>query len=258
MKTYHIPQIGSTNSYLLQLLSSADGLLEDGQVIYTMRQKEGRGQVGNKWESEPDQNILFSQYIEAGRWLEVRDQFMLSVATSLAVRDALETVGVANATIKWPNDIYAGDKKICGILIENRIFSARNWQSVIGVGINVNQCVWTGDAPNPTSIKLETGLNQDPVYVLNLVLLRMKGLMNEIAQGRGDAVVNDYLSHLYRAPGTGFYPYVDVATGDTFMAETITIENNGYLHLRAEYEDTDRRYMFKEVKFVLPDGLTKE
>lgn len=258
MKTYHIPQIGSTNSYLLQLLGNADGLLEDGQVIYTLRQSDGRGQVGNQWESAPDQNITFSQYIEAGRWLEVKEQFLLSVATSLAVHDVLVGLGVTDVSIKWPNDVYAGDRKICGILIENRIFSARHWQSVIGVGINVNQKVWVGNAPNPTSILLETGRRWDPTYVLNLVLLRMKALMNEIEQGRSEALMDNYLQHLYHGPGTGLHPYIDTASQQPFLAETVSVETNGYLHLRAQYEDTDRRYMFKEVKFVLPGGLTKE
>lgn len=255
MKTVHIPEVASTNTLLLDLLQQNDPTLEDGLTLYTLRQTAGRGQPGNKWEAEPDRNISFSLLLYPGAYLEVRHQFLLSMVASLAVVRTLRACGVPDVTIKWPNDIFAGDRKICGMLIENRIFTARNWQSVIGIGINVNQRQWVGNAPNPTSILLQTDSEYEPTDVMTRCLTEMEPLLARLRRGDEASIIQAYNANLYRRDG--LFPYVDVASGQPFDAAIGEIGANGALALITR-EGERREYMFKEVMFVLPGRVTKE
>lgn len=260
MHKIHVNEINSTNSLMLQSLSEGTEY-EDGTVIYTLRQTAGRGQVGNSWESEEDKNIAFSMLLRP-TFLPIREQFYLSEITCLAILEALEELGVTNLSVKWPNDIYADDDKICGILIENSLMGSTFNNSVIGVGINVNQEKWVGNAPNPTSVKLKTGKEHDPEAVLDLVTNNLwkyyMMLHSDSPLSLPEAqelIHNLYISQLYRKDG--FYPYKDAESGKEFMARIKNIEPSGYLLLE-DSEGSQYRYMFKEVKFVLPCGVTKE
>ncbi|MFW6226834.1 MAG: biotin--[acetyl-CoA-carboxylase] ligase, partial [Bacteroidota bacterium] len=110
-------------------------------VIWTGFQEEGKGQQGNRWESNSGENLLAS-WILYPRFLEPRQQFSLSVINSLAIIDLLNEFGV-QGRIKWPNDIFTGNKKIAGMLIENSIEGSYLLFSVIGTGLNVNQTVFS-------------------------------------------------------------------------------------------------------------------
>jgi BirA family biotin operon repressor/biotin-[acetyl-CoA-carboxylase] ligase len=137
-KIIELPLTGSTNSFALDLLKTTP--LPEGTWIIAHEQKQGRGQLGNVWESEAGKNITASLVLYPS-FLPLEKQFLLSKAISLAIYDLLHKnfpFG-ADIRIKWPNDIYADGKKIAGILIENAVRQSSLQHSVIGIGLNVNQ-----------------------------------------------------------------------------------------------------------------------
>ena len=260
-KCYHLPEVQSTNTYLLDLLAQGT-TLPDTTVIYTLRQTAGRGQMGNSWESEPDKNILFSMLL-CPTFLPIREQFLLSQICSLGIVETLDELvrtqhlqDEVKLSIKWPNDIYAGDGKLCGILIENRLMGGTLQHSVLGVGINVNQEKWIGNAPNPVSLKM-LGVETDPLTVLDLVTKHIVELYNAFRDNKemANVIRERYMKRLYRKDG--YYAYYDPAKDEHFDAEIAGVDAQGPLMLRLPSGEV-RSYWFKEVKFVLPCGVTKE
>jgi len=247
----HLEEIRSTNTWVLEQLASGKALA-DGTVVWTKRQTAGRGQVGNSWESEADKNISFSVLL-CPTFVAPRDQFIISEIAALAVSDV-----IAGSTIKWPNDIYIGDEKVCGILIENQLHGMTLAYSVLGIGINVNQEKWIGNAPNPTSLKLAFGREFLPEDVLRQVverILHRYQLLQADGVGMRALIHQQLCDRLYRREG--YHPYVDAQTGEAFQARIAGVDPSGPLLLTLESGET-RSYYFKEVKFVLPCGVTKE
>ena len=151
MKSKHdiiwLENIDSTNSEAQRHISSLDNL----SVVAALSQSGGRGQRGNSWFSEDGKNLLFSVVLRLD--VQAYDQFVISQMASLAVVDLLGEDDI-EAKIKWPNDIYVGDKKICGILIENSVCGKKISSSIVGIGLNVNQRIFDDSIPNPTSMLL--------------------------------------------------------------------------------------------------------
>lgn len=251
MNYIHLEEVRSTNSWLLeQLALGAD--YKDETVVWTKRQTAGRGQVGNSWEAEADKNISFSVLLQP-RFLAPREQFVLSEMTALSVADV-----IAGSVIKWPNDIFVNEKKICGMLIENQLQGSTFAYSILGIGINVNQESWMGNAPNPTSIKLESGVECQPEEILHKVIDKLHHrymMLQADPHGTAALIHRQFCERLYRRDG--WYPYVDASTGMPFEARICEVEPTGLIHLETKQGEI-RVYGFKEVKFVLPCGVTKE
>lgn len=144
-------EIDSTNSQAHRCRHEAS----DFTVWAAEFQTAGRGQRGNTWESAVGENLTFSILLKPTNFLSTR-QFELSQVVALGVVDYLATHGI-EAKIKWPNDIYVGDRKICGILIENVLSGDTLSVCIAGIGVNLNQTVFRSDAPNPTSLLIELG-----------------------------------------------------------------------------------------------------
>ena len=132
----HLPEVRSTNTWMLDRLAKGEDMADE-TVVYTLRQTAGRGQMGNSWESEPDKNISFSMLL-CPEFLPIREQFIISQLCSLAIVEALDELiceqlfhDEVKFSIKWPNDIYAGDRKLCGILIENRLMGSRTYSCAL-------------------------------------------------------------------------------------------------------------------------------
>ena len=136
----------STNSYLSKMAM----MLPGGTVIHTPEQTAGRGQKGNTWESETGKNVIFSMLLKKPM-VPIVNQFYISEAVSVAIVEVLSQY-MDGFSIKWPNDIYHDDRKVCGILIEHSIMGSSINHSILGVGINVNQVEFKSDAPNPVSL----------------------------------------------------------------------------------------------------------
>ena len=230
-KIIHIDETDSTNRWLRE-----QGREED-MVVWADFQTAGRGQGTNKWESEQGKNLLFSILLHP-KDIPANKQFAISMQVSLAICEALgERIG--DLSIKWPNDIYWRNAKICGILIENRLQGSRIRDSIIGVGLNVNQRQFHSDAPNPVSLWQICEQETDREQLL-------KDILKAFDRHQGKELKAQYLSMLYRRKG--FHPYAD--QNGAFMAEIADVEEDGHLLLRDE-EGKERCYAFKEVSFII-------
>ena len=143
-----LESVDSTNEEAKRQISDIDNL----SVLSALEQTAGRGQRGNKWTSNTGENLMFSIVLKDPK-ISARDQFVLNEIASLSVVDFLSMHGIT-ARIKWPNDIYVGAKKICGILIENSLQGSAISSSIIGIGLNINQRNFNVNLTNPTSMVL--------------------------------------------------------------------------------------------------------
>ena len=160
-----IDRLESTQSYLIELSNKSE--LQEGVVVNALSQFKGVGQFDNKWESEDGKNLTFSLLLKP-RFLNPCNQFLLTQVLSLAISDFLLTQTDKTVSIKWPNDIYTGKKKIYGILVKNQLLGSVFENSFCGIGLNVNQETFP-PLPNPTSLIIETGKEFDLENVLQQV-----------------------------------------------------------------------------------------
>ena len=237
-KAIYLDKVDSTNRYLLEY-QPTEG--EDATICVADFQTAGRGCGSNSWESERGKNLLFSLLIHPTD-IEAREQFHISMAISLAICDAMQSYGMKDVSVKWPNDIYWKDKKLCGILIENRLSGTFIRDSIIGIGLNVNQDVFLSDAPNPVSMRQILGREFNRDEVLRRILAKLN-----VCRCMIDFTYMRYNAMLYRR-GKGFFPFRD-ASGD-FMAEILETDRSGLLMLRKQGGEV-QSYAFKEVQFII-------
>ncbi len=144
--------LDSTNNEAKRLIHSLDNL----SVVAACMQTDGRGQGDHIWLSPEGENLLFSIVMKFNEGeLYARQARMISDHTAATVVKFLKSYGI-EAWIKQPNDIYVGNKKICGMLIENSLRGPWISYSIIGIGLNINQRNFDVNLPNPTSMVLET------------------------------------------------------------------------------------------------------
>nr|WP_319270617.1 biotin--[acetyl-CoA-carboxylase] ligase [uncultured Draconibacterium sp.] len=234
-------ELDSTNNYAKQLVKEKAA---QGTVVLAHYQDSGRGQVGNFWESEPNKNLLFSVLLYPG-FLEAGKQFYISKIVSLALVEVLKE-HINDVKIKWPNDIYVGEKKIGGILIENTVKGITLDSSIVGVGVNVNQEQFLSDAPNPVSMKQLLKNDFDIHEILKAFLQKLENYIEVLREGRLEKVDAEYFQSLFR--NEGFYPYQK--DGKAFSARIAGIGSFGQLQLE-EPDGNVTEYMFKEVEFVI-------
>lgn len=234
----------STNSLLASLCDS----LPHGAVVAARTQTAGRGQRGNSWESEPNANLTFSMLLRPHA-IAAAAQFELSMIVALAICDALTAASGLQFSVKWPNDIYIGDKKICGILIENSLKGSRIGRSIVGIGINVNQQTFFSDAPNPVSLSQLTlrQYNLDTLLcdVCSSILFRFDEYEDH---PHPDRLTSEYRNRLWR--GSGFHLWTDCKSAQTFEAEIADVATNGILTLK-DRDGHSNSFAFKEVAAVL-------
>lgn len=247
-KIIHISTIDSTNIGLAQLnikkvVKEGIGLLE-GTILWADFQSSGRGQRGNSWESEKSKNLTFSIIFHPSS-IKANQQFLISQVVALGVAKFLSKY-TDNISIKWPNDIYWKEKKICGILIENQLGDNTIIHSIAGIGININQTNFVSDAPNPVSLKLITRNDYSLATLIEEVQLSILSYYKKLQDGEIDFIRNDYKNNLFRKEG--FYPYNDGMTN--FYAEIQDILDSGILILK-DKNGLERSFAFKEVKYIL-------
>jgi BirA family biotin operon repressor/biotin-[acetyl-CoA-carboxylase] ligase len=206
---------------------------EGERFLYTGYQTAGRGQTGNSWESEADKNLLCSILLPPNKNL-----YFLNIAVGVAL---LRVIG-EDFTIKWPNDIYFGDKKVAGILIENAIIGNEIKYSIAGIGLNVNQTTFVSNAPNPVSLKQITGKEYDIERLMRLLFETVQSVLNEPEE----AIWTYYKAHLYRREG--FWPFED--KNGRFEAAIQNVLPTGEIIL-CDRQGNQRIYEFKQIRYVL-------
>lgn len=242
-----VPSATSTNSLIRELDPP------HATAVHAIEQTMGRGQRGNSWESQPGKNITLSLMLRPEA-LDARCQFLISQAVAVAAADFVSEIiardGVAQpVTVKWPNDIYVGNRKIAGILIENTLASSRVSASIVGIGLNVNQLQFFSDAPNPVSLANLTARVYDPVLLARELASRIVFTFEEAQKENGSRLLDcRYLSMLYRR--SGLHRWREAATAREFDASVHGIDSFGRLLLLQPGHSAPVAYEFKEIVYI--------
>lgn len=236
---YRLATTTSTND------EARDARYRHGDVVWAERQTAGRGQRGHVWHSPEGENLTFSLVLEP-QFLPIGEQFLLSEAVALALTDMFAHYGIATR-IKWTNDIYAGDRKLVGILIEHHYAGATLDRTVAGIGINVNQRTFDPSLPNPVSMAQLTGRTYDRREVLEAFLAHLNEEYGRLEAGDAPRLQADYRARMYRLGER--HPY-RLADGTAVEAAIEGVRPSGELLLRHD-DGTLRAYLFREVEFVI-------
>ncbi len=236
-----LASVDSTNAYLQQLIKTTNSVIE-GVVVITDNQVSGKGQQGNKWQSKEGENLTFSIFMKPG--IAIEHQFLLSKLVSISIAQLLRTFGTKEVKIKWPNDIYVGDKKIAGILIENTLKKGKVYESIIGVGLNVNQTQFSDSLINATSLALSVG----KTFILEELLEKLLNFLDKnyllLKANKVDQISDEYLSQFYRLNEDYDYRI----KGKTVKAKIVGVANSGKLQLK--FNNAVYEYDMKEVEFL--------
>lgn len=240
----YLDSAASTNSELAQLLQS--GKPAEWTVIAARNQTSGRGQAGNIWEAAPGKNICCSICLYPQNVVPT-EQFIVSMAIATGVARYLENKGLASQ-IKWPNDIYVNNKKICGILIENQIMGNSILSTIAGIGLNINQDAFSPSIPNPTSLLLETGINYIPDVELHLLITEVMRSVSAIYDNNSEEIMQEYHRKLYQKDIAHSY----YKQGVKFTGIIRRVEKSGGLIMQIVPENAEKTYYFKEISYLPP------
>ena len=211
-------------------------------AVTARHQTAGRGQRGNVWSSKEGENLLLSMLVRPGSSLEVANQFLLSQAVAVSLHAAMKCYGI-ETKLKWPNDIYVGNRKLAGILVELDYSGAFVEQAIVGIGLNVNQTEFPPMDRVPVSMKMLLGKEITVDDVLCDVIECFGRYYAGICTGEADAVATEYKELLL---GIGEERHFVDSQG-SFMATIEGTEPDGHLLLRRS-DGTLSRYAFKEVE----------
>ena len=243
----HLNETDSTNRYLQQLCQEAgNNKVEEFTTVCADYQTAGKGQRGNSWEAAKGANLLFS-FVCYPTFVPIRQQFVLSQLISLGIKETLDEY-CSDISIKWPNDIYWKEKKICGILIENDLQGNSIGRCISGIGLNINQEVFLSDAPNPISLKQITGKHYQRETITEKVMQRIEQSYQKLKEDSAYAseLATRYAASLFRREGLHCYQDKD----GLFNARLVRVEADGRFVLMDE-ANQERSYLFKEVQYVL-------
>ena len=232
-----LDQIASTNNYTSEFLRQ--NVMQEGAIVLANHQNEGKGQRGNLWHSNPNENLTFSIYIKPV-FIPTSMQFVLNKWVSLSIVYCLRKEGIG-ASVKWPNDIYVEDKKIGGVLIENSVSSGIN-HSIIGIGLNVNQKEFN-NLPKAASIISITGKAFDLESLLEKMCVSLEQNYLRIKVNLS-ALDEEYLSAMYQYEK--FAMYRDES--GSFSGKITGVSAIGQLEI--ETNEEVRSSYFKEVEFL--------
>ena len=236
---YRFDTLGSSND------EACKSQYVEGDIILAERQTAGRGQRGHTWESREGENLTFSLLLEP-QFLPPSEQFLISECVALGVCDALMHYGI-EAQIKWTNDIYIGDRKLAGILIEHKLQGSALARTVAGIGLNVNQKAFSDDLPNPISMAQATGREFDREEVLQTVATSLMARYEQLREGGANELQADYHQRLYRLGQEHCYALPD---GSRFRGIIRGVEPTGALRIENERGEL-LSFLFKEVEFVI-------
>jgi BirA family biotin operon repressor/biotin-[acetyl-CoA-carboxylase] ligase len=191
---YKLPQVSSTNMYAMERLYA--GLAGNRDVFFAVHQLQGKGQRGKEWHSAPGESILMSLVLDSSK-LAPSQSFRLSAAVALAACNFLQHLVGEEISIKWPNDIYWGDRKAGGILIENLLNAGTFRWSVVGIGININQAGFPVDLPNAVSVKMITGQTYAAEALAKELCGHIEDRWQQVLQGKWPEMLEEYNQALY-------------------------------------------------------------
>ena len=246
MKILTFPILASTNSYIKEL----DTLPEENTLFRAVAQTCGRGQRGNSWESEDCRNLTFSILFYPENF-HPRNQFIISCAVALGVTDFLRRYlpDPDAVKVKWPNDIYVGNRKICGILIEHTLQGAQISRSILGVGININQETFISDAPNPVSLANLTALHYPLDRLTEEIAADLETRLTQTAHPDNHAaLLDEFQQNLWRFGCEHDFALPD---GTVFRGKISAVAPDGLLTIIRSSDSIPLQFRFKEVAYIL-------
>lgn len=236
----YLEQTTSTNDI------AAQNIYGHGDVVVAEYQSKGRGQRGNSWASTSLQNLTFTMILAAD--IHIQKQFYTSKCVTLAIVDTIKShTGDLDVKIKWPNDIYVGDSKICGILIENDIRGFVTSKSIVGIGLNVNQTQFDSALANPTSMKVCCQRDFNRADVFETLYFNILKYFDMLAQGQESQITELYMDSLYRFEQ--WATFGDPSRG-LFEARIVDVEQDGRLILEERCGNLSG-YYFKEIEYKI-------
>jgi BirA family transcriptional regulator, biotin operon repressor / biotin---[acetyl-CoA-carboxylase] ligase len=232
--------IDSTNNYAMGKAHA--GLAKHGTVYIAESQTAGKGQRAKAWMTAPGENITLSCVLQpAGPY--ITRPFYLSAAIALGCHDFLTTYALDEVSIKWPNDVYWRDRKAGGILIEN-IYRAGLWEfAIVGIGLNINQAVFSPDLPNPVSLKQITGKTHDRLQLARELCSRLDTRYRQFAEG-SPSLLEEYIQVVFRLNETVRLRKDNVV----FETRVKGVSPQGQL---VTFDTMERQFDFGEVEWVI-------
>jgi BirA family biotin operon repressor/biotin-[acetyl-CoA-carboxylase] ligase len=241
-KVEYLPECHSTNSEVRQIVQN--NTLYEGLVLHTDHQTEGRGQRGNVWIDQSGKHLLFSVYLKPS-FLEIKNQYLLYIISALCVYDGIQEYlkKPELLKVKWPNDVYIDRKKVCGILIENMIRHRTIDDSIIGIGLNVNQN--SELMPGATSLCLESGGSLDRFTLMESIITHLEKWYLMLRAKRIKEIVSTFESHLFRLNEEARF-----LIGERVESGIIQgIDSSGKLIIR--FSDRLESFDHKEITFLI-------
>ena len=238
-RIHFFEELDSTND------TAREPCYDHGDVIVAERQRCGRGQRGNAWSSAAGQNLTLSVVLRPD-FLPAASQFSLLQCVALSVTDMLASSGL-DARIKWTNDIYIGDGKLAGILMEQSLRGGYMDRCVAGIGMNVNQTEFEPWIPNPVSLALETGRRYDRTQLLESLCRSMEERFGQLRKGSLGEISDDYHALLYRRGQESLF---ELPSGQRLRARVLGVRPGGELMLETAGGQV-REFLFGQIKFVI-------
>jgi BirA family biotin operon repressor/biotin-[acetyl-CoA-carboxylase] ligase len=241
MKVIKLDAIDSTNEFLKGLSCTQD--VENFTIVTAENQTKGKGQIGSEWDSEMGKNLTMSVFIK-DYLSDVNQIFVLNIGVALAVVKALDTFNIPNLKIKWPNDIMSDNFKIAGILIENSLKSDGAINSVVGLGLNVNQIDFV-NLPKASSLAVICDAQFDKQKIMSEIIEKIKeniDLMNQDPE----SLWLEYTNRLFKK-GTPM-PFKD-KSNKNFMGIIQGVSSYGKLNVLLE-DDSVSEFNIKEIQML--------
>ncbi len=241
MKIIKLNAVNSTNDFLKEMALNVS--LENFTVVQANYQTNGKGQTHNKWHSKDGKNLLFSVLVKHNS-LDISQNFILNIVASLTVFSVLKVI-LSDIKIKWANDIMASNKKIAGILVENRIQKNKIVQSVFGFGVNVNQTIFPEYLSKATSLKLQANKTYDLDVLLSKFLTVLKKEILVLENNDFSILKDRYLKELYLLNETSLFKSKE----RIFKGKIKGISNQGKLVVALK-NDSIKEFEIKEIEFL--------
>lgn len=234
-----VPECHSTNTLAADLAGKTE--MAEGSLVITAYQSAGRGQRGNTWSVEPGKNFTFSLLLKP-KFLSVKDQFYLHRFVSLGLTDYLQNYFGDEVKIKWPNDILIRNKKVCGVLIENQLSGIQLTQSVVGIGLNMNQKKF--GVTTASSLSVLSGKEYDLQEELEKLLSLLERRYLQLKQNNFDLLNTQYLQRLHWINERHTFSDLE----KTFEGEITGTDEIGRLQIKSR--EGIRTFDVKEVSYL--------
>lgn len=242
-----LKEISSTNEYAYNLLSQSKQI--DGTIVLTYFQTNGKGQGKNNWISEKNKNLLLSIILHPD-FLDIEKQFYLSKIISLGILNTIRKYTSADIKIKWPNDIFLAGKKVAGILIKNVLSGRKIKNSIIGIGLNINQHQFYKLENIATSLAKIENKEFDLKDVLEELIINLNFYYNKLRKGQYIEIKKEYLENLYKLNIQSNFeiPTTNNASSKSFSGKITGVDESG--RLLVETQGEIKTFMHKEIIFL--------